>query len=85
MQRIDLLAALAVILLPHPKRQIEQRREAILQRGVALDLAADVADDPPQPRAQEFERAAGALELMRVGLARISHANRRIGTPNQRK
>jgi len=26
-QRIDLLAGLAVILLPHPKRQIEQRRE----------------------------------------------------------
>ena len=84
-QRIDPLAALAVILLPHPKRQIEQRREAILQRSVALDLAADVADDPPQPGAQEFERATGALELMRVGLARISHANRRIGTPNQRK
>ncbi len=30
-----------------------------LDRGAALRLAADVADDAPEPGAPEFERAAG--------------------------
>ena len=60
-QRIDLGAALAVILEAHPHRQSEKVGEAFLERLVAGDLAADVADHPAQPDAQEFElRAARA-------------------------
>jgi hypothetical protein len=47
-----------LFLLPHAAGEIEQRREAILQHGVAFDLAADVADDAAEPGAQDFERAA---------------------------
>jgi hypothetical protein len=62
-QRIDLVAALAVVLEPHAHRQGEQVGEALLQRLVALDLAADVADHPAEPDAQESEGPTGALEL----------------------
>jgi hypothetical protein len=37
------LAALALLVKADP--QIEQRAEAVVERGIALDLAADVADD----------------------------------------
>ena len=39
-------AALKRILGAHPLRQIEQRAEASFQRRIAINLAADVADDP---------------------------------------
>jgi hypothetical protein len=68
-QRIDLVPALAVVLEPHPVRQGEEIGEALLQPLVALDLAADVADHPAQSDAQKLQRPAGALELVRVGIA----------------
>ena len=62
-QRVDLRPALALLLVADPQRQIEQRAKAILERGIALDLAADVANDAAESGAQEFEFAPGALEL----------------------
>ena len=62
MQRIDLGAALMLILAAHPLRQIEQRAEARFQHRIAINLAADVADDPAKPRPQELELAPGALK-----------------------
>jgi hypothetical protein len=67
-QRIDLRAALAVILELHPHRQGEQIGEALLEFGVSLDLAADIADHPAEPRAQEFEFAPRPLELAGMGI-----------------
>jgi hypothetical protein len=57
-----------LILGAHPLRQIEQRAEASFQRRIAINLAADVADDPTESRPQELELAPGALELMSVGI-----------------
>src|SRR6478752_5001425 len=58
-----------LVLGAHPLRQIEQRAEASFQRHIAINLAADVADDPAKSRPQELELAPGALELMSVGIA----------------
>ena len=67
-----------LILGAHPLRQIEQRTEASFQRRIAINLAADVADDPAKPRPQELELAPGALELVGVGIA-ADH----VALPNQ--
>src|SRR5271156_2279166 len=45
-QRIDFPLALMLALLAHPARQHERMAEDTLQFGFALDLAADVANDP---------------------------------------
>lgn len=55
------LAALMLILQAYPLRQIEQRAEVSFQHRIAINLAADVADDPAKPRPQELELAPGAL------------------------
>ena len=49
-----------LILGARPLRQIEQRAEASFQRRIAINLAADVADDPAKSRPQELELAPGA-------------------------
>ena len=69
MERIDLGAALAVVLQADLDRQIEQRPEAGFELERALDLAADVADDAAQAGAQELERPTGSLELMGMSVA----------------
>ena len=69
MQRVDLRPALALFLVADPQREIEQRSKAILERGIALDLASDVADDAAEPGAQEFELPPGALELVGMRVA----------------
>ena len=43
-QRVDLGPALALFLKADPPREIEQRAEAVFERGIALDLATDIAD-----------------------------------------
>src|SRR6202040_2746365 len=68
-QRVDLGAALALLLMTDPQREIEQRAKAVFERGIALDLAADVANDAAKTGSQEFELSPGALELMRMGIA----------------
>jgi hypothetical protein len=50
-------------------RAIEQQVKAILERGTALGLAADVANDAAESRAQEFEFAPDALELVGMRIA----------------
>jgi hypothetical protein len=55
--------------MAYPQRQIEQRAKAVFERGIALDLAADVANDVAKTGSQEFELSPGALELMRMGIA----------------
>jgi hypothetical protein len=79
-QRIDLGAALAVILEAYPHRQSEKVGEALLEPVVAGDLAANVADHPAQPDAQEFEFTSRPLEL--VGMAvPTDHDRRALGHP----
>src|ERR1700747_551079 len=56
-QRIHLGAALPMVLEAYPHRQGEKVGEAFLEHLLAGDLAADVADHPAQPGAQEFEFA----------------------------
>src|SRR5262245_55469809 len=68
-QRIDLRPALALLLMAHTQRQIEQRAKAVFERWVACDLTADVTDDAAKPCAQELELAPGALELVGMGVA----------------
>ena len=65
-QRIDLWSAPALLLLAHFNGERRQRGEAPFERRVAVDLAADVADDPAKPGAQEPARARCPLELMRM-------------------
>jgi hypothetical protein len=69
-QRIDLGATLAVILQADLAGETEQRAETRLESIVAVDLAADVADDAVETGAQELELAPGALELMGLNAAR---------------
>ena len=67
MQRIHLRPALAMILKAYPHRQGEEIGEALLEPLVAGDLAANVADHPAQPGAQELQLTPRPLEL--VGMA----------------
>jgi hypothetical protein len=55
MQRIDLGSTLTLLLVADPMGEIEQRTKAILERDIAFDLAANVANDASEPGAQEFE------------------------------
>jgi hypothetical protein len=68
-QAIDLVAALAGILVSHAQREIEQRAEARRERVIAGDLAAEVADDAAEPDAQELEPAPCSFELMGMAIA----------------
>ena len=61
--------------MANPQCKIEQRTKAILPCGIALDLAANVADDAAKSRAQEFEFPPSALEL--VGMRIAPHRNGR--------
>ena len=79
-QRIDLGAALAVVLVAHLDGEIEEMGEAGLERGIAVDLAVDVTDDAAEPCAQELECAAGALELVRMDVA-AHHDRGALGDP----
>ena len=68
-QRIDLGAALPVILQTHPHRQGEQVGKALLEQLVAGDLAADVADHTAEANAQKLQLPPGPFELVRMGVA----------------
>ena len=80
MQRIDLGAALAVILEAYPISQSEKLGEALLEPVIAGDLTADIADHPAQPDAQEFEFAPRPLELVGMGIA-ADHDRGALGHP----
>src|SRR5215467_13819229 len=68
MQRIDLRPALAMILEAHLHRQGEEIGKARLQCLVPGDLAANVADHPAQPGAQEPQFAPRPPELVRMAV-----------------
>jgi hypothetical protein len=68
MHRIDLRPALALLLMAHTQREIEQRAKPIFERCIARDLAPDVTDGAAKARAQELELAPGALELVGMGI-----------------
>jgi hypothetical protein len=80
MQRIDLRAALTMILETHPTGQGEQIGEAFSKRIVAGDLTADIADHPAEPDAQELELAPSALELAGVSVT-ANHNRSTLGHP----
>ena len=80
-QRIDLRPALALILEADPlTAKARSGAKRFGERRVAGDLAADVADQPSQARAQELELAVGALELVGVGIA-PDHDRGPLGDP----
>src|ERR1700704_3911325 len=80
MQRINLGTALAVILKAHPHRQGEKMGKALPQRLVVADLAADIADHPTEPNAQEFEFSPRPIELVGMGIA-ADHDRGALGHP----
>src|SRR5215207_4552833 len=53
MEGIKLPAALALLLRADLRGPAKREGERLLQRWLALDFAADVADDPAQPAAQD--------------------------------
>jgi hypothetical protein len=55
MEGIKLGAALALLLRADLRGPAKREGERPLQCWLALDLAADVADDPPQPAAQDTQ------------------------------
>src|SRR5437763_7599070 len=80
MQRINLGTALAVILKAHPHRQGEKMGKALPQRLVVADLAADIADHPTEPNAQELEFSPRSIELVAMGIA-ADHDRGALGHP----
>ena len=67
MQGIDLRATLVPVLMADAAGQAEQGNEETLELAIALNLAADIADKPAEPDAQEAQHPPGSLEL--VGMA----------------
>lgn len=63
----------------------KRESERLLQRWLALDLAADVANDPAAPGAQDAQLAPMPLELLGMGIAARHHRRglgyARIGLP----
>ncbi len=55
MEGIKLEAALALLLRADLGGPAEREGERVLEHGLTFDLAADVADDPAQPAAQDTQ------------------------------
>ena len=72
-ERIKLPPALALLLRPDLARPRQRLRERLFQRRPACNLAADVANEPAEPRAQQAQLAMMALELLGVGVAPRHH------------
>jgi hypothetical protein len=75
---IQLPSALALLLRSDLRSARQRPFEARLEFGPSGDLAADVADDPTEPAAQQAQLAMVALELLGMGIAR-SHHRRALG------
>src|SRR5882672_2836693 len=84
MEGIDLAPSLALVLLAHLCGPGEQRNEDGFESAIAVDLAGDIADQAPQPGAQELELAPGPLELMGMGVA-THHDGSPLGDPQRTK
>jgi hypothetical protein len=62
------------------RRQGEKIGEALPERLVVRSLAADIADHPTEPGAQEFEFAPRPIELVDMGIA-PDHDRGALGHP----
>ena len=69
MERIKLPAALALLLRADLRGAAKRQGERLLQCWLALDLAADIADDPAQPAAQDTQLPLMPAELFGMGVA----------------
>src|SRR5207237_10361029 len=70
---IQLPAALALLLRTDLVGARERPFKQRLEVGLACDLTAGVADDPPEPNAQEAQLAVMPVELPGVGVAPRHH------------
>ena len=70
---IELPSALALLLRSDLRSTRERRFEDRREFGPSGNLAADVADDPPEPAAQQAQLAMVALELLGMGIAGSHH------------
>ena len=73
MEGIELVSALALLLRADLRGARERLLEGGLERALAFDLAADVADDATEPCAQQPQLPPMALELLGVGIASRHH------------
>ena len=85
MEGIKLPAALALLLRADLRGPAKREGERLLQCWLSLDLAADVADDPAQPAAQDTQLPLMPPELFGMGVAARHHrgglGHARIGLP----
>jgi hypothetical protein len=82
---IKLPAALTLLLRADLSGPPERKGECLLEDWPTFDLAADVADDPAEPAAQDAQLPLMPLELFGMGVARSHHrrglGDARIGLP----
>ena len=78
MEGIELPSALALLLRANLLGARERPFERGLQLGLVGDLAADVADEAAEPRAQQAQLPMVTLELLGMSIAR-SHHRRVLG------
>jgi hypothetical protein len=83
MERIELPAALALLLRPDLGGTRQRDCKGRLDVGVAGDLATDVRDQPAQTRAQDARLPAVTVELLGVGIA-PRHHRRALGDAGRR-
>ena len=85
MEGIKLPTALALLLRADLRGPAKRERECLLQCWLALDLAADVADDPAQPATQDTQLPLMPLELFGMSVTSRHHCcglgDARIGLP----
>jgi hypothetical protein len=80
MEGIQLPAVPGVLLRADLRGPAKREGERLLQRWLALDFAADVADDPAQPAAQDAQLPLMPLELLGMGIAARHHRSS-LGDP----
>ena len=73
MEGIELPAALALLLRADLRGAAEGSANACLEGRLSCDLAADVADHPAQPAAQDAQLPLMPVELLGVGVAPRHH------------
>jgi hypothetical protein len=68
---IQLAAALALLLRADLGGPAQRECERLFGRILAFDLAADIADDPAEPAAQDTQLPLMPLELLGMGIAPV--------------